>query len=356
MLQIEYQLQPKQLDLAPKYLDHWRNLARATRPLNIEHTEAMLGLLYERLKLPQPKIHFFLGPLAALENFDLSFFGQPTVNVGKAIETDLKQQLGLSTWGTLRQTLYTPLHDQLWQQTGWWIYRDLYEYGYALWHDLNAGYSSHRPYCNPLQQAQPTEYLVATACWFDFCYSVLKCEDRCQLWPLYQWLVMQCGWLWLYESGCLVSQRPVDLQFDEQDRLQGVGTPAIQFADGLSIYSFEGIRLPHKYGSLFPSQWQPRWILQEDNAELRRILIQQIGYERIYQELGAEEIDVWEDYTLVRLQPFEDNRTPIQLVVMTCPSTGHTHVLRVPPTMTSARDAIRWINWDLDPTAFKVQT
>ena len=31
---------------------------------------------------------------------------------------------------------------------------------------------------------------------------------------------------------------------------------------------------------------------------------------------------------------------------MTCPSTGHIHALRVPPDVESAKEAIRWINWD----------
>ncbi|WP_277883476.1 hypothetical protein [Nostoc sp. FACHB-110] len=41
---------------------------------------------------------------------------------------------------------------------------------------------------------------------------------------------------------------------------------------------------------------------------------------------------------------------------MTCPSTGRIHTLRVPPKIISARVAIRWINWDIDPEDFSVQT
>jgi hypothetical protein len=47
---------------------------------------------------------------------------------------------------------------------------------------------------------------------------------------------------------------------------------------------------------------------------------------------------------------------PIHLLKMTCPSTNHIHVLRVPPNLTSAREAIRWVNWDVDPEAFVVET
>lgn len=41
---------------------------------------------------------------------------------------------------------------------------------------------------------------------------------------------------------------------------------------------------------------------------------------------------------------------------MTCPSTGFIHVLRVPPDIHSAREAIRWVNWETDPEEFSIQT
>ena len=44
------------------------------------------------------------------------------------------------------------------------------------------------------------------------------------------------------------------------------------------------------------------------------------------------------------------------LLRMICPSTGHTHVLRVPPAMVSAEDAIVWVNYGIHPDRFAVQT
>jgi hypothetical protein len=44
------------------------------------------------------------------------------------------------------------------------------------------------------------------------------------------------------------------------------------------------------------------------------------------------------------------------LLKMTCPSTKHIHALRVPPDLQTAREAIRWINWDIDPEEFSIQT
>ena len=41
---------------------------------------------------------------------------------------------------------------------------------------------------------------------------------------------------------------------------------------------------------------------------------------------------------------------------MICPSTGHIHFLRVPPDLNSARKAIGWVNWGVEPQEFAVQT
>ncbi len=121
----------------------------------------------------------------------------------------------------------------------------------------------------------------------------------------------------------------------------------------LKVYCFD-VELPRRYWTHF-NQWQAEWLLTEPNAEVRRVLIQQIGYERICQELAAQAIDTWREYTLLKIDANVDVE-PIHLLKMTCPSTGHLHVLRVPPTLTSAREAIRWVNWDVDPEAFAVET
>lgn len=85
------------------------------------------------------------------------------------------------------------------------------------------------------------------------------------------------------------------------------------------------------------------------------MLIQGIGYDRICQELQAIEINTWQEYTLLKLEKNLDTE-PIYLLKMTCPSTGYIHALRVPPEIASAREAIRWVNWGVDPEEFSVQT
>jgi leucine-rich repeat protein SHOC2 len=120
--------------------------------------------------------------------------------------------------------------------------------------------------------------------------------------------------------------------------------------------------LPYRYRTKL-SAWESSWLLDEDNAEIRRVLIENIGYEKICEDLGAIAIDTWQEYTLLSVDgipEYEDDGTltgePMVLLKMTCPSTGHIHILRVPPEMKSAEAAITWVNHDIHPDRFAIQT
>jgi hypothetical protein len=189
----------------------------------------------------------------------------------------------------------------------------------------------------------------------DFCVSVLHCRHDPAQWQAWRSLVTDCGLVLTFEKGCIVFDRPLDISIDANDRLHAEGKPAIKFADGYSVYVYQGVMLPEKYGRLHPNQWEARWLLEEQNAELRRVLIQGIGYSRICQELEAKEIDSWREYNLLEIVQNVDVE-PIHLLKMTCPSTGYIHASRVPPDIESAREAVSWINWGVDPEEFAVET
>ncbi len=149
----------------------------------------------------------------------------------------------------------------------------------------------------------------------------------------------------------------IELSIDSEHRLHAEAEPAIKWGNGCGLYSYHGVTLPEKYGKLPPDQWQAQWLLSEDNAERRRVLIQGIGYTKICTELQATELDAWAEYTLLEIdQVIDMDGESIYLLKMTCPSTGFIHALRVPPNMRSAHEAICWVNWGVDPLEFSVQT
>ncbi|MEH2438644.1 MAG: DUF6745 domain-containing protein [Nostoc sp.] len=190
---------------------------------------------------------------------------------------------------------------------------------------------------------------------YDFYFKVLNFDYDLKKFQHYQSLIIKCGWTFAFEKLAIICDRPLHLRFDNENRLHAEGEPAIEFTDGYSLYSYHGVTLPEKYGKIHPQQWEAIWLLTEENAELRRVLIQGIGYARICQELQAIELDFWKEYTLLKIDNDVDEE-PIYLLKMTCPSTEFIHVLRVPPNMNSAREAIRWVNWGIDPEEFAVQS
>ena len=127
---------------------------------------------------------------------------------------------------------------------------------------------------------------------------------------------------------------------------------------------FLGVSLSRRYWTQL-SDWKSEWLLDEDNIEVRRVLIEQLGYQTITEELNSLTIDTWREYTLLKIDKVNKvyseitktvNIEPMVLLKMTCPSTHHIHILRVPPEMTSAEAAITWVNHGIHPGEFVAQT
>jgi leucine-rich repeat protein SHOC2 len=130
----------------------------------------------------------------------------------------------------------------------------------------------------------------------------------------------------------------------------------LQKLPNLKIVKFQGINLPQRYWHNV-SDWQPQWLLNESNSQLRRILIDRIGYLQIYNRFGALVQDTWRQYTLLKTRKFQSfDREPMVLLKMICPSTAHVHILRVPPDLKSAEEAIVWVNHGIHPDTFAIQT
>lgn len=86
-------------------------------------------------------------------------------------------------------------------------------------------------------------------------------------------------------------------------------------------------------------------ILNTENVELRRVLIERLGYETFLRQVGGvvrhQDRDVGGERQLVCVA-FDDDE-PLMILKVVCPSTGHTHILRVPPEMRSCHQAAAWV-------------
>ena len=96
-------------------------------------------------------------------------------------------------------------------------------------------------------------------------------------------------------------------------------------------------------------------ILQERNAELRRLMIERVGFEQFLRECRPTVIDRDQDAGGVR----ELFRVPLEgdedlvCVSVRCPSTGRHYLIRVPPTMATCHQAVAWTAGFDDPAAYR---
>lgn len=162
------------------------------------------------------------------------------------------------------------------------------------------------------------------------------------------------GQFWHFGDTVIMCPKPTQLHLNPQNRLHAEGRPAVNYSGRYALYANSGEALPEQYGRLPISKWQPQWLLEESDIALRRLMIRQIGYGRICQELPSVSIDRWEDYELLQIN--DADIEPMMLIKMKCPSTGMIHVHRVPPTLHTAREAIAWCNWEIDAETFLQQT
>ncbi|MDB9511631.1 hypothetical protein PN499_10595 [Kamptonema animale CS-326] len=337
-------LTPEQEALIPIYREKWRAIALSTEPIDRDKaTDAVKGI-YAAIGQQKPKITFFDSPYAAYQNLLLL----------DSLPSDLYYLFELEVSSAIRTTFGKKLTTKVWYDI-WRLFGSAFGglFNIKIGNELRSEMTDEEADTDRYFFQVPMEEVSI----MDYCISGLSisCKEHQYKWELYQSLAENCGWIYTFKEICYVCDRPRILSFDSQQRLHAEGSPAIQFADGFSVYAYHGVRLPEKYGKVHPQQWRSEWLLSEDNAELRRVLIQGIGYDRICQELAAVELDIWQEYTLLKIHNNVDVEA-IYLLKMTCPSTGHIHVLRVPPDIESAREAIRWVNWGTDPEEFAVQT
>ncbi|MEH2215119.1 DUF6745 domain-containing protein [Nostoc sp.] len=338
-------LTPEQEALIPVYREKWRAIALSTERIDREKAAEAVKISYVAIRKQEPEIIFCDSPYAGLKIVIQK-------QLKHRLNTEFHNQLLYQFRNELRSQVAWQLESQLMEQLVTVVLPDLTILEDILRVELKTQLQLITNLRSPWFKAQ----LYSSVCsWVDFYISVLNCSYNQLKWQALQSLLEYCNWILPYEKICIVCDRPLHLRFDNQNRLHAEGEPAIEFTDGYSLYSYHGVTLPEKYGKTHPQQWQSQWLLTEENAELRRVLIQGIGYARICQELQAIELDFWKKYTLLKINNDVDEE-PIYLLKMTCPSTRFIHALRVPPNMNSAREAISWVNWGVDPEEFGVQT
>ncbi|MFJ8431022.1 DUF6745 domain-containing protein [Kitasatospora sp. NPDC094019] len=152
------------------------------------------------------------------------------------------------------------------------------------------------------------------------------------------------GWWWPYADTVLISERPIALHRDEAGRLDRADGPALEYSDGFALHAWRGMPVPAEFLAGLGTVTAER-IRAEENAELRRVLLEHYGYERYLADSGAEPLHRDETGVLWRIQlPDDEPVVMVEVVNSTAEPDGtfRTYWLRVPPDTRTARAGVAW--------------
>ncbi len=115
-------------------------------------------------------------------------------------------------------------------------------------------------------------------------------------------------------------------------------------------YWLEGVQVPEAV-VMTPDKLVAKEVMTEDNAEIRRIMIERMGPGKFLDDVGAKIIDVDNHHqngmrSLMRAGA-GDGEDEVAFLVCACPSTGRVYYMQVPPDSETCEAADTWLSGEL---------
>jgi len=167
-------------------------------------------------------------------------------------------------------------------------------------------------------------------------------EECKQLLPLMDAAKAAVGWFYPFEEACIVTPLPTELHRDDEGRLHNTEGAALIFDDGWGVWSVNGVRVPRKIIEE-KDKITAQDILDEENAEIRRVMMEFLGTEKFIQESGARLVhkDDWGELYEKELED-DEPLCMVKVVNSTPEPDGHykDYWIRVRPGCETAHDAV----------------
>ena len=156
---------------------------------------------------------------------------------------------------------------------------------------------------------------------------------------------------WAMARGiCIMSDRPREMCFDDQDRLHSETGAAIKYADGTTSFAWHGTFVPRSW-ILDKENVSPETVLFHRNAETRRAGCEILGWHNILKPLYPVIIDDSGDPLIGKLVQVSIPQLGQQRFLHVHCGTGREFAIPVPPDSATALEAQAW-TWGLSTEQF----
>lgn len=175
-------------------------------------------------------------------------------------------------------------------------------------------------------------------------------------------LAQSAGPVLPHQNICWISERRHILACDDDGLLHSLAGPACAYPDGFAIHAIHGVRVP-AFVVGRPHEITVAKIDDEENAEVRRVMIERYrlgeeicGAAAYMRDGGGERLDSDEKFGTLWRRDLPDDEPIIMLEVVNATreldGTFKHYWLRVPPHITTAREAAAW-TFDQSPEDYR---
>jgi hypothetical protein len=324
-------LTEQQVQQLAVYRERWWEIGLATGPCNHQRVEQAIDELYQCAGLAPPRQKIWVkSPLAGC--IAAAQLCQVRAQVWDQVRAQVRAQVGAQVRAQVRDQVWDQVWAQVWDQV--WA-----QVGAQVWDQVRAQVGAQVGNCG---------YGTHDANWlafYEYFWQECAINEVKRLSGLIQLAQAGCGWWWPFEGSVILSERPSRLMRDDEHRLHCENGAALQYPDGFAIYAWHGVRLD-PWMIKEPERITPEVVLQKENQEIRRALLEIYGYPQFLADLQADKIhqdDYGVLYETKRLGEYLDGEDAVaRFVQVVDPSTGRQYALRVPPDVATAHAGVAW--------------
>ena len=328
-----------QISRFPEFIKKWTDIGLCTLPADRLRAEHGIRLAYETAKLKAPlKIVWTTSPLAQGLTRAIVLDAKGKVgkgvrdsvrdSVGDSVRDSVRDRVGASVWDSVRDSV----RDSVWANVGDSVGASVRDsvrdsVGDSVWTSVgDSGYGQHD---------------ASWIAFYDFFRKVCLLESRTEELNGLTEITESAGWYLPHEHICWITERHRRVCRNSRGQLHSHDGMAVEYPDGWGVWAWNGVRVTEQI-ILTPNTLTPEQIAKETNAQVRQIIVERIGIERVCQLFNARSIDKHGDYELLVLDLGDGRKRPY--LKMRNPSIGVWHVEGVAPNVKTVQEALNFRN------------
>ena len=321
------ELTPEQKGQAVLYAEKWRNIGLSTEPANRAEAEKGIQLAYQMAGYQPPKdILWFDSPYAMCQyrrDMTDAHLCIPIIyDVIRQVKDHLEQKINAQAYANILSIITTiALRDN-------GMPRFFVEGELLLTFPI------------AVSKVTRQQHDILALCPFDYSRHELQLVTETD--PILGCMIiaLSAGWWSPSLDTCLISERPQYIYQDSNRLFHCEDGLAIGYPDGWGVYMWHGVRVP-EYVIMRPHEITPDKIMNEQNAEVARAMLERYGQDNFIRN-GGFTIQQSDDYGDLYRVEFANRDEPIVAVKVKDASTDREYFLYVPPHIQTAHEGVAW--------------